>query len=259
MRTANTDNGFARIDHNFNSKNYLFARYFINDDRLTNQSPLNNGFDLPSAFKNNFIRDQSLAGGLTSTLTPTWINELRMQWAHRNFDFPVVSTQPHLEVSNTFATGVNRGNPDIYKERRFEIVDNLTHSFSNHTISFGGNFDHVNTFESFPSLLSFRSRFCEPAGLSRHGWRCRLSWCGDAMSRPVCRSSSNASAPLPIRSSTKPSIQGGTAVYQGGAISQAIRKQASDTLAHTYNGLVHSGQMACYFKAHFEWRVALGI
>ena len=40
-----------------------------------------------------------------------------MQYAHRNFDFPVVSTQPHLEVANTFAVGVNRGNPDIYRSR----------------------------------------------------------------------------------------------------------------------------------------------
>ena len=235
LRTANTDNGFARIDHNFNSKNYLFARYFINDDRLTNQSPLNNGFDLPSAFKNNFIRDQSLAGGLTSTLTPTWINELRMQWAHRTFDFPVVSTQPHLEVSNTFATGVNRGNPDIYKERRFEIVDNLTHTFSNHTLSFGGNFDHVNTFESFPLFYPFEADFANlPAFLGTDGAAgCAVgTQCPDPFVIFFERFSTTTN---PLFNET--SIQGGTAVYQGGAISQAIRKQASDTLTHTYNGL----------------------
>src|SRR2546426_4705531 len=62
LRTNNTDNGFIRLDHNFNEKHILYTRYFINDGRLTNQSPLNDGFDLPSAFKNNFYRDQSLAG-----------------------------------------------------------------------------------------------------------------------------------------------------------------------------------------------------
>ncbi|MGB7151739.1 MAG: carboxypeptidase regulatory-like domain-containing protein, partial [Terriglobales bacterium] len=56
LRDSNTDNGLARLDQNFGRSN-LFVRYFINDDRLTNQSPLNNGFDLPSAFKNNNIRD----------------------------------------------------------------------------------------------------------------------------------------------------------------------------------------------------------
>src|ERR1700704_1997606 len=111
LRNGNTDNGLIRLDQNFTHNN-LYVRYFINDDRLTNQSPLNNGFDLPSAFKNNNIRDQSIAGGLTTVISPSWVNELRMQYAHRNFDFPVVSTQPHLEVANTFAVGVNRGNPD---------------------------------------------------------------------------------------------------------------------------------------------------
>ena len=33
------------------SKNYLFVRYFINDNRFTNQSPLNNGFDLAFGFQ----------------------------------------------------------------------------------------------------------------------------------------------------------------------------------------------------------------
>ena len=238
LRTANTDNGFARIDHNFNSRNYLYARYFINDDRLTNQSPLNNGFDLPSAFKNNFIRDQSFAGGLTSTLTPSWINELRMQYAHRNFDFPVVSTQPHLEVSNTFAVGVNRGNPDIYTERRFEIVDNVTHTFGNHTVSFGGNFDHVSTYESFPLFYPFEADFANlPAFLGTDGAAagspgCVGAQCPDPFVVFFERFDSTTTPPF-----NDTTVLGGTAVYQGGAISQAVRKQASATLGHTYNGL----------------------
>jgi outer membrane receptor for ferrienterochelin and colicin len=241
LRTANTDNGFARIDHNFNSKNYLFARYFINDDRLTNQSPLNNGFDLPSAFKNNYIRDQSIAGGLTSTLTPSWINELRMQYAHRNFDFPVVSTQPHLEVSNTFAVGVNRGNPDIYTESRFEIVDNVTHNFGNHTVSFGGNYDHVNTYESFPLFYPFEADFANlSAFLGTDGTV-------NAINPGACPTPAICPDPFVVfferfSTTTNPlfnegSLVGGTAVYQGGPISQSVRRQASATLAHTYNGL----------------------
>jgi hypothetical protein len=229
LRTANTDNGFVRIDHNFNSRNYLYARYFINDDRLTNQSPLNNGFDLPSAFKNNYIRDQSLAGGLTSTISPSWINELRMQFAHRNFDFPVVSTQPHLEVSNTFAVGVNRGNPDIYTESRFEVVDNVTHNFGNHTVSFGGNFDRVSTYESFPLFYPFEADFANlPAFLGTD----------HAAPGPdpfvIFFERFDATTTPPFNDTT---VLGGTAVYQGGAISQAVRKQAAATLNHTYNGL----------------------
>jgi hypothetical protein len=232
LRDANTDNGLLRLDRIF-GRNNLYVRYFINDGRLTNQSPLNNGFDLPSAFKNNNIRDQSLAGGLTTVISPSWVNELRMQYAHRTFDFPVVSTQPHLEVANTFAVGVNRGNPDIYRESRFELVDNMTHNVSNHTIGFGGNFDRVSTYESFPLFYPFEADFSNLAAfLGTDGAACGPdAICPDPFVIFFERFDTTTN-PL----FNEGSLPGGTAVYQGGAISQAIRQQASATLDHTYTG-----------------------
>src|SRR6202041_263817 len=234
LRDGNTDNGFFRLDQIFNEKNTLYLRYFINDDRLTNQSPLNNGFDLPSAFKNNFIRDQSLAGGLTTVFSPSWVNDLRMQYAHRTFDFPVVSTQPHLEVANTFAVGVNRGNPDIYREQRYELLDNVTHTMDKHTVSFGGNFDWVRTYESFPLFYPFEADFSNlPAFLGTDG----AAGCPAGVSCPdpfVIFFQRFSTSTTPEFNET--SLQGGTAVYQGGAISQAIRNQSSATLNHYYSG-----------------------
>ncbi|MFZ0735495.1 MAG: carboxypeptidase regulatory-like domain-containing protein [Candidatus Acidiferrales bacterium] len=242
LRTANTDDGFVRLDRTINDKNYLFVRYIINDDRLTNQSPLNNGFDLPSAFKNNYITDQTLAGGLTTTFSSAWANEFRAQYADRTFDFPVVSTQPHLEVSNVFAVGVNRGNPDIYNEKRFEVVDNMTRYWANHTLSFGGNFDWVRTYESFPLFYPFEADFANlPAFLGTDG----AAGCPTGVSCPdpfVIFFERFSTTTTPEFNET--SIQGGTAVYQGGAISQAIRNQASGTLDHTYDG----------FYAMDKWR-----
>ena len=235
LRDGNTDNGFVRLDENLNAKNYLYARYFINDDRLTNQSPLNNGFDLPSAFKNNYIRDQSVAGGLVTTFSPSWVNELRMQYAHRTFDFPVVSTQPHLEVANTFAVGVNRGNPDIYREQRYELLDNVSHTIDRHTVSFGGNFDWVRTYESFPLFYPFEADFSNlPAFLGTDG----AAGCPAGVSCPdpfvIFFERFDAATNPPFNETSLP---GGTAIYQGGAIPQNIRQQASATLDHTYNGL----------------------
>ncbi len=234
LRDGNTDNGFLRLDENLNAKNTLYVRYFINDDRLTNQSPLNNGFDLPSAFKNNYIRDQSLAGGLTTVISPSWVNDLRMQYAHRTFDFPVVSTQPHLEVANTFAVGVNRGNPDIYRESRFELVENVTHSLSKHTINFGGNFSRVGTYESFPLFYPFEADFADlPAFLGTDG----AAGCPANVSCPdpfvIFFERFNTGTNPPFNETALP---GGTAIYQGGPIPQNIRQQASATLDHTYDG-----------------------
>jgi len=155
LRTNDNDDGFLRLDRSFNQKETMFVRYFISDGSLLDQSPLNDGFDLPSAFKDNFYRDQSVAGTLASVLKPSTVNELRMQFARRSFDFPTVSTQPHLELSNTFTTGVNRGNPDFYRESRFELVDNFSVSHDRHTFSFGGNTNYVRTTESFPLFYPF--------------------------------------------------------------------------------------------------------
>jgi Carboxypeptidase regulatory-like domain len=223
LRTNDTDNGFLRLDHSFGTNQNLFIRYFVNDGRLLNQSPLNDGFDLPSAFKNNFYRDQSIAGTLASVISPKLVNELRMQFARRSFDFPTVTTQPHLEVSNTFTTGVNRGNPDFYRESRFELVDNVTRSLDRHTISFGGNYNFVRTTESFPLFYPFEGDF-------------------GCIFAAQCPFSLQAGSPFVLfferfqaPNFTEPTFN--TSVFQGGRISSAIRNEAEGSLDHTYNGL----------------------
>lgn len=226
LRTNNTDNGFIRIDHAISQNENMFVRYFINDGRLTNQSPLNDGFDLPSSYKNNFYRDQSLSGTLASVINPKFVNELRLQFARRSFDFPTVTTQPHLEVSNTFATGVNRGNPDFYRESRFELVDNVTLNRDRHTISLGGNYNWVRTQESFPLFYPFEADFANLNAFLGQG-------------------ASAATGPAPFvifferfdkaSNFTEPTIN--TSVYNGSSFAPAIRNQASGTLDHSYDGL----------------------
>lgn len=223
LRTNNSDNGFIRLDRNLSAKESLYVRYFINDGRLTNQSPLNDGFDLPSAFKNSFYRDQSLAGSLVSVINAKNVNEFRAQYARRSFGFPTVTTQPHLEVSNIFTVGVNRGNPDSYLESRFEVVDNFSHSFGKHTLSFGGNYNFVSTTESFPLFYPFEADF-------------------SCIFTAQCASSMQAGAPSAILferfqapNFTEPTFN--TSVFLGSSFTPAIHNQAQGNLHHTYDGL----------------------
>lgn len=243
LRTNNTDDGFIRFDHSFSEKENLFVRYFINDGRLLNQSPLNDGFDLPSAFKDNFYRDQSIAGTLASVINPKLVNELRMQFARRSFDFPTVSTQPHLELSNIFTVGVNRGNPDFYRESRFEIVDNLTATHDKHTISFGGNSNYVKTTESFPLFYPFEADFPNLGAFLGNdgavGPQC-VSAAGDpggpgpaGCQHPNVIFFERFQAP----NFNEQSLTGGTAIYSGTRINSSIRNQAEGEMNHTYNGL----------------------
>ena len=241
LRTNDSDNGFFRVDHRFTDKQSAFVRYFINDGRLLNQSPLNDGFDLPSAFKDNFYRDQSLAGTLASVFNPRLVNELRLQYARRSFDFPTVSTQPHLELSNTFTAGVNRGNPDFYRESRFELVDSVTLSRDRHTISFGGNFNYVKTTESFPLFYPFEADFASLGAYLGN----------DSVVGPQCVSAAgDPGGPGPAGCQhpnvifferfqapnfDEKSID--TAVYSGTRFTPNIRNGALGRLNHTYDGL----------------------
>ena len=243
LRTNDTDNGFVRVDHSFNPNEQLFVRYFVNDGRLLNQSPLNDGFDLPSAFKQNFYRDQSIAGTLASVVNPKLVNELRMQFARRSFDFPTVTTQPHLELSNTFTVGVNRGNPDFYRESRFELVDNVTRSYDKHTISFGGNYNFVKTTESFPLFYPFEADFPSLGAYlgndGVNGANC-VSPAGDpggpgpaGCQHPNVVFFERFQAP----NYNEPTLANFASIYAGGRISSAIRNAAEGSMNHTYNGL----------------------
>jgi carboxypeptidase family protein len=243
LRTNDTDNGFARFDHSFNPNEQMFARYFINDGRLLNQSPLNDGFDLPSAFKNNFYRDQSIASTLASVIHPKLVNELRMQFARRSFDFPTVTTQPHLELSNTFTLGVNRGNPDFYRESRFEVVDNVTRNFDKHTVSFGGNYNFVKTTESFPLFYPFEADFANlGAYLGNDG--VNGAQCVSPASDPGGPGPAGCQHPNVIfferfqaPNFNEQSLANFASIYAGGRISSTVRNEALGSLNHTYNGL----------------------
>ena len=213
-RDSDYDNFLVRLDHLASNRHALSARYFFNDARLLNVSPLNDGFDLPSTFKNNYFRDQSLAGNVISTFSQNFVNELRGQYARRMFDFPTVTTQPHLEVANTFTVGVNRGNPDFYEESRFEIVDNVTLTRGNHTLGFGGNYNFVRTTESFPLFYPFEATFASVADLLA----------GNPFVMFFQQFDLNAT-------------RIDTSVYQGQRYTDAIRNQASTSLNHTYSGL----------------------
>jgi hypothetical protein len=223
-RGINYDNFLGKINHTFSEKQSVFVRYFFNDQRSTNLSPLNDGFDLPSGFKNNTFRDQSIVGNLVSTFSPSLVNELRLQYAHRFFDFPTTSTQPHLEVSNVFTLGVNRGNPDFYEEGRFEIVDNVTKVLGKHTISFGGDFNRVSTTESFPLFYPFEADFGNLASF--------LGTDFVGASHPFVIFFERFDAAGGFKEPTFDA-----SVYQGTSISSAIRNQAKGTLDHTYEGL----------------------
>jgi hypothetical protein len=221
-RQSDYDGFLVKLDNSFSQSERASFRYFLNDGRLTNVSPLNDGFDLPSSFKDNFLRDQSVVGSLNSFLSADLNNELRVQYAHRSFDFPTDTTQPHLEVLSAFAMGANRGNPDSYQEGRVEIADNVIWLKGKHTLAFGGDFNYVSTTESFPLFFPLEADF-------------------GCLFATQCPFSLQAAAPevfyferFKAPTFTEPSFN--ASVFSGQRIPSSVSNQAKGTIGHTYAG-----------------------
>ena len=160
LKTADTDNGFFRIDHQFNSKHRLAARYNIEDARDLNQLVGNTldggGIGAPSSGHDLFLRDQSMAGNLSSVLTPNLVNTVLAQYARRSYTFPGVTGQPNLDIPNTLLFGHNFGVFDFIGESRVQFSDSMSWVRGSHVVKFGGDVNYLWNKVTWPGFTPMR-------------------------------------------------------------------------------------------------------
>src|SRR5882672_1332831 len=111
-----------------------------------------------ASFGDDGVQLDSLNLRLASTITPTIVNEARFQWG-RDFEFQISQpptpgepttalngSSPDVVISN----GIEFGKPTFLErrsfpdEKRWQYADTLTVTHGNHTVKFGGDFNHVN-------------------------------------------------------------------------------------------------------------------
>jgi TonB dependent receptor-like, beta-barrel len=139
--------------------------YRFRQDRETNLPAATNQLSAPSNFRNANIDDHALVWNLTSALGARAVNQALFQFAHRSFDFPSVSYEPHLQIANTLDMGRHFNAINGDDETRVEIGDNLSAVRGSHTYSIGGDFsyDHIAfaydpfdpAYAVFPNLNAF--------------------------------------------------------------------------------------------------------
>ena len=93
--------------------------------------------------RNNKTFDQSFVASETALLGSKMVNEARVQWARRSFDFGSVLKEPDLEISNLIITGKSTSDVDFYRETRFQASDNLSIVSGGHQFKFGADFNHL--------------------------------------------------------------------------------------------------------------------
>lgn len=160
LKTADTDNGIVRIDHQLSEKHRLSLRYNIEDARDLNQLVGNTldggGIGAPSSGHNVFLLDQSLVGTVSSQLRPNLVNTALAQYARRRYDFPGVTGQPNLDIPNTLLFGHNFGVFDFIGESRLQFSDTAALVKGSHVVSLGGDTNFIRNKVTWPGFTPMR-------------------------------------------------------------------------------------------------------
>jgi len=136
-----TQNNRFNVRYNYSKNTALNANSTGSQLQPTTVSALsNNGTELD--------RTHTVVGQVTSILTPTVVNEFRGQYSYEQRPRPANAQQTTVE-SNIGNIGTVSFLPSDQFDRRTQLADNVTLTTGNHTLKFGGEYNHVFADQSF--------------------------------------------------------------------------------------------------------------
>ncbi len=159
-RTGDQKLFLPKVDWVLNDKNTLTVSY----NRLRWDSPAGIQTQATNTravdnFGDDFVEIDSLNAKLASTLTPTLLNEFRLQWGRDNefqFSQPPIAGEPTNAIGGRSpqtilvgATTFSFGMPEFLErasfpdETRWQFADTVTMTAGNHTWKFGGDINFV--------------------------------------------------------------------------------------------------------------------
>jgi outer membrane receptor protein involved in Fe transport len=160
LKTSDSDKGFVKLDDQLTKNNRLSVRYSIEDARnlnvLVGDTLDGGGLGASSSGHDNFLRDQSLVGTVSSQLTPSLVNTALAQYARRHSTYPGVTGQPNLDLPNLFMMGHNFGIFDATYESRAQFANSLYWVKGSHLFKFGGEYNYVNNHIIWPGFSPMR-------------------------------------------------------------------------------------------------------
>jgi hypothetical protein len=142
------DQWSTRIDHRFNDKHSLNARYFFN-----NESSTGTGQATPAGLANVVTtRNQSANVGVSSVLSSRLVNEFRIAYQRfgsvTNAQNPESESIPSIEINELGLIGFNAAGsrtaiglavnlPQFRFNNTYQIIDNLSYTRGDHSMKFG--------------------------------------------------------------------------------------------------------------------------
>jgi outer membrane receptor protein involved in Fe transport len=150
-----------KTDIRLNSSNLLVLRF--NQQNFTGNNNENAGpLSVQEHSGNSVARTTTFSGSLTSTLTSQTVNEFRFQIGRDREPGEANSdvTEARIQTGNGFLQlGRNNFSPRETTIKRWQFIDNISHTRAQHSLKFGVDLNFDRIFNFFPGLFSGQYTF----------------------------------------------------------------------------------------------------
>jgi Carboxypeptidase regulatory-like domain len=145
LESDDYDKAIGKITENLSDRSFLNAGYLFTDDRKKDIPSAPPGQGLPSTYRDNPVRDQTVFGNYLHIFNPRTTSETVLDFGDRVFHLTPKGAgfEPSLDVSDTVVSGGFTGSVSYYSEKHFEGQENFTWAHGAHSLKFGGGFEPV--------------------------------------------------------------------------------------------------------------------
>jgi hypothetical protein len=145
LQIQDYDKLFGKLTSVLSTRSTLNIGYLFNDERSQHIPGAAPGQGMPSFYRNNPVRDQTLYGNTVHLFGNHWTAESILNYARRTFHLNPVGAgfEPTLIVSNLFDSGGIQGGVHFYNEQHFQALENLAYIHGKHSFKFGGDLEPV--------------------------------------------------------------------------------------------------------------------
>ena len=150
---VDSTNVLAKLDHQFGSRDQLSLRYSLYD--VVSQNSRGAGaLNAPTASAGLDNLDQSFAASNTFTLSPSTVNETRVQIVRSDLHAPPSDPiGPAVSIAGVASFGTLSGSPHARTNTMYQIVNNLSHNVGAHAFRAGADFIYNGDTITYPRAV----------------------------------------------------------------------------------------------------------